>query len=473
MRYTKRLSLILALALILSCVCTPVFATEDDAHSGLTRDCRGIDAKSMYLGADVVIDNVDAAFLYELNSDTVMYAANADTKMYPASLVKIMTALLAIREGNLEDIVTVQQAVLNSIPYNAVSAGLVAGEKLSLSDLLYCMMVGSANDAAAVIAAHISGSQIAFVQMMNQYAHTLGCTNTHFTNVHGLHDKRQHTTARDMARILAEAAKYDVFMEYISTVRYVVPATPETPNGRVLTTLNYLINDEEEKSYYDDRVIGGRTGITEDEKRCLASIAEVNGMRLLSVVMGSASVNNEDGSIQQHGSFKETSALLDAGFNGHKVVQILYKDQAVKQKAVQNGVNDVVLGATSSVYCVLPAEATISDLVYRFTDESLPFVAPIELGQIVTSAQVWYDGYCVAQVELYAMNGVAEYVAPEDPIQNIVEEEKESPAIIIIGLIVGGTILVIFLVSLVKHLFVLSAEKRKNQYRRNRRGGRR
>ena len=133
----------------------------------------------------------------------------------------------------------------------------------------------------------------------------------------------------------------------------------------------------------------------------------------------------------------------------------------------------MILGAASSVWCVLPAEATISDLVYKFTDEALPFVAPIEKEQIVTTAQVWYNGRCVAQVELFAMNAVPEYVPLEEPVQNTVEEKEGNAAIIIIGSIVVGTILVICAVSFLKHFLALSAEKRNNQYRRNRRGGRR
>ena len=468
MNYTKIFTLILVAVLVMCCVTPPVLAVEGTEFL----DYYGIDATTAYLGDDTITENVGAAFLYELNSDTMMYSYNADVKMYPSSLVKILTALLAIKEGNLSDKITVEQAVIDSVPYYAASAGLVAGEVISLSDLIYCMMVGSANDAASVIAVHISGSQSAFVQKMNSYAQTLGCTNTHFTNVHGLHDERQYTTARDIARILKEAASLDAFLKYFNTAKYSVPATNKTPNGRNLSTGNYLMNSDVLVDYYDSRVIGGRTGTTNDGLRCLATLAEVDSMRLICIVMGAESVYDDEGNTEVYGSFWETSALLDAGFTGHQVVQVLYENQTLKQLPVENGNNDVVVGAASAVYSVLPANISISDLSYRYMNET-SIVAPITLGQVLSSVQVWYGGRCVGNVDLIAMNAVPINTQEQAPGQENTEKEENSNAILIIGSIVVGTILLVFIVFFAKRLTVILMRKRYNQYRRNRRKGRR
>ena len=196
-----------------------IYATEaDPADQNVSsmNGCHGFDANVTYLGNGKITDNIGAALLYEVNSDTLMYTHNPDAMMYPSSLVKILTALIAVEKGNLDDVVVASQEVLGTIPYYAASAELKPGEKLTLSDLLYCMMVGSANDAAAVIATHISGNQAQFVQDMNNYAKALGCTGTNFVNVHGLHDENQYTTARDMGRILTAAVENDVFLTYFT-----------------------------------------------------------------------------------------------------------------------------------------------------------------------------------------------------------------------------------------------------------------
>lgn len=464
------MSFILVPILVIVCNCMPVFAAEDAADGQAPiADCHGLSATSSYLGGSTITENVGAAFLYEVNSNTLMYAYNPDVKMYPSSLVKIVTALLAIKEGNLNDIVTVKQDVLDSVPYYAASAKLIAGEEISLSDLIYCMMIGSANDAAAVIADHVSHSQVAFVQKMNNFAQELGCTGTHFVNVHGLHHERQYTTARDMARILAEAAKLDTFLKYFCATRYTVPATNKTPDGRALVTNNYLMNNEVLDMYYDPRVIGGRTATTETGLRSLASLAENESMRVLCIVMDSGSTYDEEGNTLVYGSFTETTALLNVGLNGLKVAQILHKDQVLKQSAVENGINDVVLGTASSVYSVLPEDVTISNLTYSFTNETHPINAPVELGQVLAAVQVWYDGQCVGQTELVAMNAVPLYVTPQEPEQNVVQEEETNTSIIVTGSIVVGVIIIAFGIFAGKRLIMILIEKHDNQYRRNRR----
>ena len=173
----KKFGILLAVFLCLGWI-LPVTATAS-TPSGLL-------AQQALAGNGDYEGTAKAVVLYEMNTDTLVYAYQPDLRISPTGIVKVLTALIALEEGNLDDVVTVRRSTLDSVSPGAVSAGLKAGEEISLRDLLYCIMVSSANDACAVVAEHIAGSQQAFVEKMNARAATLGCANTHFTNVHGL-----------------------------------------------------------------------------------------------------------------------------------------------------------------------------------------------------------------------------------------------------------------------------------------------
>lgn len=435
-------------------------------NSAITSGYYSVDASTAMLGSDQLVENAKAAFLYEANSETLMYAWNADVQMYPASLVKIVTALIAVEKGNLSDTVTVSESAVSSVPYNAVSADLQAGEQLTLEDLLYCMLTGSANDAAAVIAEFIGGSLNSFVDLMQQWTLNLGCTGTQFMNAHGLHDENQYTTARDVVRILDAAIDNEDFFTIFSTTNYTVDAT-NMSEPRELTSSNSLL-DSTSRLYYDSRVLAGRTGVTEDGRRCLAAVSENNGMRLISVVMGAESVYQEDGyTAISVGGYIETSDLLDAGFDGYKTSQILYANQALKQCAVADGDSEVVLGPLSAVSTVLPEGATSADLTFRYADNLL--TAPVEAGQKVSNVQVWYGGMCIAQTDLYAMNSVDVKSAEQNT--DIVQENNDGwsqPLTILIVLLLGVVIAIILLRFAAK-LKLLAAKYRSKRYRRSRR----
>ena len=195
-----------------------VFAQEETVKESVSMGSHSLDASLPVLGTTQLITNARSAILYEVNTDTLMHSWNADEKLPPASFVKVLTALIAIEQGDLASTVTVSQAVLDSVVYNAVKTGFLDTEVLTLEDLLYCMMVDSGNDAAALIANHIAGSQSAFVETLNSYAQELGCTNTNFVNVHGIHDDQQYSTARDLARMLCAAVENEDFQRLLQGV---------------------------------------------------------------------------------------------------------------------------------------------------------------------------------------------------------------------------------------------------------------
>lgn len=472
MKKTRTICLILCVLAIVTAIPVPVCAepaasTESSAAS--VNGCYSTDAKHALLGDGQLVENVKAAFLYEANSDTLLYAWEPDTAVDPASLVKITTALVAIENGSLNDAVTVKQAVLDTVPYDAVSAKLVADEVLSLENLLYCMIVGSANDAAAVIADHIGGTQEAFVQLMNQRVAEIGCTGTVFTNPHGLFDEQQHTTARDTAKILDVAIDNQVFTKIFGTTSCIVEKTNKS-ESRKLSSSNFLMTRDDMQIYYDPRVTGGRTGIASDGTRCLAATSEANGMRLISVVMGSKSVLMEDGSrVDSFGSFAETKTLLDAAFSGYKTVQVIYNGQILCQQSVTNGANDVSLGSQVSVHAVLPEGTSSSQLSFRYSHENVAFEAPIKKGDKLSTVEIWYADLCVAQVELFAMNTVktAQSLTP------VVEKKDDNGFgwLLVLILIVMLVVLTVFAVRKGWVQSILTKRRRKRRHadrRRNR-----
>jgi len=383
--------------------------------------CRGIDAEKTYFEQLKLSENVQSAFLYEINSDSLLYAYEADLTQYPASFVKIMTALLVLENTELDRTVTVSQNALDSISSDAISAGLVAGEQITVENLLYCMMVKSANDAAAVLAEFVSGSQEAFVEKMNARATELGCTGTTYTNPHGLHHDEQVTTARDTCRILREALKSEKFRNFFGTVQYTVPATNMSPE-RPISTSNYLMNDADNVAIYlDHRVTGGRTGITTEGFRCIASTAKSGDMEVICIVMGCKSTLLEDSTrVEVFGGFPETIALYNQAFEGNALRQIIFRNQILRQQTVLNGDNDVFVYANEDVFTVLPSDYTLKDLSFQYTEASNSLEAPIVKGQNMGSVQVMYGGSCIAKTELFAANDVSvaapkagAYIKPE------------------------------------------------------------
>ena len=254
-----------------------------------------------------------AALLIDLNSGEILYESNAGAQVYPASLTKIMTAILAIENGNLDDVVTASANALTGLDPDGTSVWLTSGEQMTLHDLLYCIMLASANDACNVVAEHIAGSIDSFVDMMNQKAKELGCKDTHFHNAHGLPDEEHWTTARDLAVITQYAIQNPTFWEICTTPAYTVPAT-NVFDARILATTNSMETTYKYYTYYDARVQGVKTGYTAAAGRCLIVTGKDGDNRLLSVVCGAPDMvlyNN----VSWYGHYAATEQLLNYGFD--------------------------------------------------------------------------------------------------------------------------------------------------------------
>ncbi len=459
MKKIRLFSLIFSILLLFPCLIAT--AAEDVS---VEKGCHSVNALSPLSESKKLLETSKAVVLYELNSDTMVYGWNMDEKIYPSSMVKLMTAIVALENGTLSDTVTVTKSALSHVAIGAVSANLKAGEELSLESLLYCMMCQSANDAATVIAEHIAGSQEAFLQMMNEKAMQIGCTGTNYTNVHGLHDDQTYTTARDICRILEYGLGDEQFKMLFTAKSYTVPATNKS-DARVLQTSNYMMSKDYTSRYYDARVTGGKTGATDKAGRCLAVTAQANGMELLGIVMGAVPTYQEEGIIlNTYGSFEEMKQLLDFGCNGYEYRQVFYENQALAQYSVENGANDVITKPSSELSTVLPIELDETKLrwVYEAADA---ISAPVKEGQHISNAQVWYGDICLAQAELVAMEDVS--VFEKNTAGNAVNSSEKSNIFSILFVI--APIIAIFAIIAVRRIQLVRRKARRQHRKMQRR----
>ena len=375
----------------------------------ITKGCRTINGMTPLGGSDRILKTAQAAFIYEVTTETVIYSYNPDIHLYPGSLAKIMTAIIAIEQGNLDEVITFSTQWNKSLPAQSIVAKLKEGEEVTLEDLLYWMMLYSANDAALNIAGHIGGSQEGFVEMMNQRAAQMGCTDTHFTNAHGLDDPEQYTTARDMVKIVLEATKSETFCTIFGSATYEMPATNKTNKARDVVSDNHLIYQMILPKFNRSEVTGGKTSSTGRSGSSLICTAEKNNMKLICLVMGTER-EAMDGKVSYYGNFEETFDLLDFAFNGFRIARVLYPDQALSQFPVQGGECDVVGYPDISVNSVMPIDITLDNLILRYTVEGGGLNAPISKDQKIATVQVWYRTSCVTESQVFAMNNVRSIV---------------------------------------------------------------
>lgn len=228
----------------------------------------------------------EAAAVFGVDTKEVIFQKNPFERLYPASITKIMTALIAIRDGNLSDSVTVgPEAVITET--GASLAHINPGDTLTMEQLLYGLMLPSGNDAGAAIAVHMAGSTEAFVEKMNETARALGATDTHFVNPHGLSNEEHYTTAYDLYLIFHEALKYPEFQKIIGTVSYQAQYTDSTGQTKTQEwkNSNQYLNGKS-KAPEGVTVIGGKTGTTRAAGSCLIlGCQDANGNDYISVVL--------------------------------------------------------------------------------------------------------------------------------------------------------------------------------------------
>jgi len=246
----------------------------------------------------------EAAVVMDGSSGRVLFEKNADEKLYPASTTKTMTLLLALEHGHLDDTVTISDEIAK-IPKDSSVVPVMAGEQMTLRDLLYGMMMRSGNDAAVAVAVYVAGSVDKFADMMNQKAVELGCTNTHFVNPHGYQDTDHYTTAHDLALIAREGMKSDTFRRIVSTRSYQMAATNKH-KARTIGSTDSMLNPDS-VSYYQYE-IGVKSGYHSLAGQCFVGAAQKDGTTLVSVTLKSTKA----------GKWADTRRLMEYGFTRYQ-----------------------------------------------------------------------------------------------------------------------------------------------------------
>ncbi len=340
------------------------------------------------------------AILMDAKTGLVLYERNAHQRAYPASTTKIMTAILALENGNLEEEVTVSFNAVNSISYDSSKAGLFEGETFTLKDMVYTLLICSANDSANVIAEYVSGDIPSFVEKMNTRAAELGAKNTHFVNTHGLHDDEHYTTAYDLAILTRHALTLPHFREIVAMRQYILEPTATYEEVRYCNSTNHLLNPQ--SPYYYSEAIGVKTGYTDRAKSCLVAASETNGATYISVVMGAESVEG------QTMSFVDSRSLLRYGAESCAPRILEPAGTLVLDIPVDKAKNTkVVAGRTAENIAVCLPESVGDSEAERLEYIKTDLTAPVAKGDVIGKVEYRYGDITLGQTYILAEEDVA------------------------------------------------------------------
>ncbi len=346
-----------------------------------------------------------AALLVSPDSGMVLYSKNADQKRYPASTTKIMTALLTLENvSNLDETVTSEAVDFENVTADSSNAGILLGEQVTVRDLLYALMLPSANEAAYMLARHVGGSWEQFVDMMNDRAAELGCTGTHFCNPCGLHEEDHYTTAHDLYLIAKEAMKDVTFRDIVSTVQHRMAKT-NLHEERIIYTTNQLIFSSFQPWSYAN-CLGIKTGHTSQAGNCFVGYAEYGDAKLFSVVLGCSDSSKEYPSVAA--SFTDTKKLCQWGFENFTSKTLARQGEEVTYTKVKlsTDTNQLLLTAKADVVALLPKNLDVKELELV---EDIPeeVKAPVKAGDPIGTATYRYNGTDYGTVELVALNDIS------------------------------------------------------------------
>lgn len=356
----------------------------------------------------------EAAYLVNLDTGTVLFEKNHELQMYPASMTKVMTALVAIENvPDLENtIVTAPSYIFDDfVGVNISNADIRHGEEVRMIDLLYALILPSACEAGSIIADYVGGGDISvFIDMMNAKAKELGAYDTTFGNAHGLFHEDQVTTCVDMALIAKAAMEIPIFEKIASTSSYLMPTTNKHSEERYITHTNYMMSPTRGGSYYYPDVIGIKTGYIGEVGRNLVSTASRNGYNYLIVTMG-AQLTDENGNYYPSGTnkaFEDHIALYDWAFDSFETQVILKKGDILEEVPVTFGAEQdfVTLVAGRDVTALLPINAEASTILREPILLAEEVIAPVEQGAVLGKLELKVQNESFAIVDLLAVEKV-------------------------------------------------------------------
>lgn len=387
----------------------------------------------------------EAAILMDFDTLDVLYEKNSGKKLYPASTTKIMTGILAIENGNLNDLITIDQEVVDLTSGSHIA--LEPGEVLTLEQLLDALLIESANDSAIAIAKYISGSVDEFSNLMNEKAKEIGAMDTNFVNPNGLPDEEHVTTAYDLALIAQYAMENPRFRNIVKNHIGSIPITNKKTEERYLKSANKLLYSNE-KILIDGEYIpiqyngvnGVKSGYTKAAEFCLVNSLEKDGHKLISVVLKS---NREN-------IYSDNHKLLNYGLKNFEKVQACFADKFVDNFDVKNGSFPFVAGVTKddSYYTINYKDM---DKIVESVSLNKDLEAPIEKGQKIGSVKYLLDDKVIAETDIVSTMSIS--LAPTSDLLGIIMDKWY----------IGIFVLLIFLRILVLYRRKLRRKRRKKQ----------
>lgn len=402
--------------------------------------------------------------LINLDDDSypVVAQKNIDERLYPASLTKIVTAMVTLE--NVKDVsvkTKMSQAAYDaSVGTGAQVAGITVGEELSVDTLLYLTMVHSACDACEVLAEFVGGTKENFVKMMNDWVKKVGCNDTNFTNPSGLHDDNHYTTARDMSKITLAALKNANFVKYSTTTEYEYKGYT-LPHTNLMLHPGYV-------TYYYEYAQGIKTGSTEQAEYNVIVKASKDGYNYLAIVMKSPQQKIKNQSYLTKCSFVDAKSLFEWAFDSLKYTTIVAKDEVIGEVSVENGkdADTVALVAANDTNVIVPVGLDKSAVIIEIQEKPSSLQAPVTKGQKVCSANIIYGDEVIASVPLVAAKTVE--------LSTFLKVINAIKAFF--GLTVVKVILVIAFLAIVLYVYIffksLNKKKRVEKRRQSRRDSR-
>ncbi len=422
-------SLIFIIILILTFI--PVFSVTSYAEYYNTR-----------VSADM---HSEAYLLVNTDTGAVIFSENADKQMKCASLVKIATmAVVADNCNDLDEIVTVTESSLAPLKnvYSA-SCNLKAGEQISVRNLLYCAMLKNANDACNVLAEYIGGSIENFVVMMNDFAKSLGCTNTNFTNAHGLDEEGEYTSAYDMYLMTQYAMKNSVLADMAATVKYTIPAT-NVSEERNLTSVCDIIKSG--TRYYYEYAKGFKTGQTDGAQRCAAVVATKDAYTYIAIVLGGPNKCVDNCGYPDNTALYDVRRMLKWAYNNLKMTTIAETTDMITTAPVAHSsqTDTVRLVPQTQLQALLLSSVDSSSFEYVI-DVQEDIKAPVKKGQVLGTVKIRYADSVIASVNLVSAEDISRngFLYFVDGLKNVIT----SPIFLIIfGLVLIGIFIYVALV---------------------------
>lgn len=367
-----------------------------------------------------------AAILMDANTGIILYAKNIHEKLYPASTTKILTSLLAMENGNLDDMVTFSHEAVFSVPLGGSNMGMDEGESITLEEALYGIMVASANEVSNAVAEYVSGSINDFTDLMNARAAELGCTDSHFSNTNGLFDENHYTSVYDLALISKVFFQNEMLCKISSTPRYHFEASATQPDDFYKKSKHQLVNGE--MPY--EGIVGGKTGYTDQSRQTLVTCAEQNGMKLICIVFKEESPNQ----------FTDTVELFNYGFQNFQILNVAENEKKFNIENVNffQADNDIfgnsrpILSIDTDSYVIVPNMANFSDLDstidYNIAEEN--HVAKIDYtynNTYVGSAYVNLSDYAKSIYQFETVKASSDTNIESTDTENSEKEEAPAP----------------------------------------------